>query len=46
MLGEGTVLFVRLAGRGPGRVVRNRLGSFAQFAANEKVLISAGSRTN
>jgi hypothetical protein len=35
MLGEGTILFSALAGRGPGRVARNRLESFAQFAGNE-----------
>jgi hypothetical protein len=32
---RGTVLFVVLAGRGPGRVARNRLDLFAQFCGNE-----------
>jgi hypothetical protein len=36
MLGEGTILFGVFAGRGYGRIARNRLGSFAQFAGNEK----------
>jgi hypothetical protein len=35
MLGEGTIFFGVLAGRGPEHVVRNRLESFAQFAGNE-----------
>jgi hypothetical protein len=37
MLGEGTVLFGVLSVRGPGRVARNHLESFAQFAENENV---------
>jgi hypothetical protein len=36
MLGEGTVLFGLLTGRGSGRVARNRLELFAQFAENQK----------
>jgi hypothetical protein len=36
MLGEGTVLPGVLAGRGFGRVARNRLELFTQFAGNEK----------
>jgi hypothetical protein len=36
MLGEGTVLFGLLAGRGPERVARNCLESFAPFAGNEQ----------
>jgi hypothetical protein len=36
MLGEGTLLFGIIAGRGPGHVARNRLELFAQFAGNEK----------
>jgi hypothetical protein len=36
MLGEETVLFGVLAGRGPECAPRNRLKSFAQFAGNEK----------
>jgi hypothetical protein len=36
MPAEGTVFFGVFAGRAPGRVARNRLGSFAQFAGNEK----------
>jgi hypothetical protein len=36
MLGEGTVLFGVLAGRGPGHVACNSLEWFAQFAGNEK----------
>jgi hypothetical protein len=36
MLREGILLFGVLAGRGPGRVTRNRLESFAQLAGNEK----------
>jgi hypothetical protein len=35
MLGEGTVPFGLLAGRRPGRVARNHLESFTQFAWNE-----------
>jgi hypothetical protein len=35
MRAEGTVLFGVLAGRGPGRIARNRLESFAQFTWNE-----------
>jgi hypothetical protein len=35
MLGEKMVLFGVLAGRGPGRVARNRVESFTQFAGNE-----------
>jgi hypothetical protein len=35
MLGERTVLFGVFAGRGPGRVARNRLESFTQFSRNE-----------
>jgi hypothetical protein len=42
MLGEKTVLFGVLAGRGPGRVARNRLEPFVQFAGNEKVASPVG----
>jgi hypothetical protein len=35
MPGERTVLFSVLAGRRPGRVARNNLESFAQFAGSE-----------
>jgi hypothetical protein len=35
MLGEGTVHFGVLTGRGSRRVARNRLELFAQFAGNE-----------
>jgi hypothetical protein len=35
MLGEGTVLFCVLTGRGRARVSRDRLELFAQFAGNE-----------
>jgi hypothetical protein len=34
MLGEQTVLFGVLAGRGPGCTARSRLKSFTQFAGN------------
>jgi uncharacterized protein YfaA (DUF2138 family) len=37
MVGEGTVLFGRLAGRDTARVASNRVELFAQFAGNEKV---------
>jgi hypothetical protein len=42
MLGEGTVLFGLLAGRGPGRVARNHLVPFAQFAGNHKFSLLLG----
>jgi hypothetical protein len=35
MPGEGTVLLGGLAGRGPGRVARNRIELFAQFGGNQ-----------
>jgi hypothetical protein len=37
MFGEGTILFNILTGRGPGRVARNCLELFAQFAGNGKI---------
>jgi hypothetical protein len=43
MIGEGIVLFVVLAGRGPGHVARNRLELFAQFPGNEKMSSPLGS---
>jgi hypothetical protein len=36
MLGDGTMLFGGLAERSPGRIARNHLESFVQFAGNEK----------
>jgi hypothetical protein len=45
MLGKGTVLFGGLAGQGPGRVARNRLELFAQFAGNEKFSSLPGPRS-